>query len=171
MHGESIHALYGHRVIYDAGLGRLAFVKKVLRAGRWCWPPNFEDLIEIQRRVQDIPISLSPDSIFWETVGNSFSTKMAWQGIRSQSSEALWHNLVWHPSRIPKHAFCLWLAILAAHKTRDKLLAIGVLQSASCVFYCGAMESLEHIYFQCPYTENIWKAVFAKCNIYRPIFH
>ncbi|GAV89517.1 zf-RVT domain-containing protein, partial [Cephalotus follicularis] len=126
MHGESVYALYGHRVINDSGLGRSDFVKEALRVGKWCWPPNSRDLIDIQRRVQDIPISLSPDIIFWETLGQSFSTKMAWQGIRSRSSEVIWHNLVWHPSRIPKHAFCLWLAIRAAHKTKDKILAIGV---------------------------------------------
>ncbi|GAV76612.1 zf-RVT domain-containing protein [Cephalotus follicularis] len=90
--------------------------------------------------------------------------------MRPRSSEVLWHNLVWHRSRIPKHAFCLWLAIRAAHKTKDKLLAIGVLQSAGCVFFCGEMESLDYLYFQCPYTENIWKGVLALCNISKPIF-
>ncbi|GAV79911.1 zf-RVT domain-containing protein [Cephalotus follicularis] len=89
--------------------------------------------------------------------------------MRPRSSEVLWHNLVWHRSRIPKHAFYLWLEFRAAHKTKDKLLAIGVLQSAGCVFFCRELESLEHLYFQCPYTENIWKRVLALCNISKPI--
>ncbi|GAV71616.1 LOW QUALITY PROTEIN: zf-RVT domain-containing protein, partial [Cephalotus follicularis] len=154
MHGETVHALYGHRVIYDAGLGRSALVKEVICEGRWCWPQYYRDLIEIQR-VQDIPISLAPDCIFWETAGHSFSTNKAWQGIRTCSNEVSWHNLVWFPSRIPKHAFCLWLAIRGAHRTKEKLLAVGVVQTADCVFHCGEVESLEHLFFQCPYTKNI----------------
>ncbi|GAV68542.1 hypothetical protein CFOL_v3_12045 [Cephalotus follicularis] len=51
MHGETVHVLYGHRVIYDAGLGKLALVKEVICEGRWCWPPNSRDLLEVQQRV------------------------------------------------------------------------------------------------------------------------
>ncbi|GAV61082.1 zf-RVT domain-containing protein [Cephalotus follicularis] len=90
-------------------------------------------------------------------------------GIRTLSNEVSWHNLVWFPSRIPKHAFCLWLAIRGAHRTKEKLLAVGVVQTADCVFHCGKVESVEHLFFQCPYTKNIWMAVFTMCNISRPI--
>ncbi|GAV63835.1 hypothetical protein CFOL_v3_07353 [Cephalotus follicularis] len=38
-----------------------------------------------------------------------------------------------------------------------------------CVFHCGEVESLEHLFFQCPYTKNIWTTVLAMCNISRPI--
>ncbi|GAV72857.1 LOW QUALITY PROTEIN: zf-RVT domain-containing protein, partial [Cephalotus follicularis] len=155
MHGESIHTLYGHRVIHEARLGRLALVKDVIREGRWNWPLNSLDLVEIQHRVHDIPITLTSDSIFWVSTGNSFSTKQAWQRIRARSAEVDWHKLVWHSARIPKHAFCLWLALRRAHRTRDKLLAIGVLHTASCVFNCGEVESLEHLFFQCPFSHNI----------------
>ncbi|GAV89808.1 zf-RVT domain-containing protein [Cephalotus follicularis] len=169
MHGESIHTLYGHRVIHDTRLGRLVLVKDVIREGRWNWPLNSSDLVEIQHRVQDIPITLTSDSIFWVSTGNSFSTKLAWQGIQARSAEVDWHKLVWHPARIPKHAFCLWLVLRRAHRTRDKLLAIGVLHIASCVFNCGEVESLEHLFFQCPFTHNVWMAVLAMCNVLRPI--
>ncbi|GAV73233.1 hypothetical protein CFOL_v3_16719 [Cephalotus follicularis] len=47
MHGESIHTLYGHRVIHETCLGRLPLVKDVIREGRWNWPLNSSDLVEI----------------------------------------------------------------------------------------------------------------------------
>ncbi|GAV61907.1 zf-RVT domain-containing protein [Cephalotus follicularis] len=70
--------------------------------------------------------------------------------------------------RIPKHAFILWLALCRAHKTMDKLVAVGVLQSDLCAFHCGERESLEHLFFQCPFSAFIWKEVLGKCNISRP---
>ncbi|GAV91576.1 zf-RVT domain-containing protein [Cephalotus follicularis] len=169
MHGESVHTLYGHRVIHDSLLGRLALVKEVIKEGRWDWPANSTNLVDIQLSVQDIPISSTSDSIFWVTLGCSFSTKLAWQSIRARSAEVGWHRLVWHQARILKHAFCLWLAMRRAHRTRDKLLAWGVINSTSCVFNCGEVESLEHLFFNCPFSHNIWGDVQSMCNILRPI--
>ncbi|GAV77613.1 zf-RVT domain-containing protein, partial [Cephalotus follicularis] len=85
MHGESVHTLYGHRVIHDSLLGRLALVKEVIKEGS------------------------------------------------------------------------------------DKLLAWGAINSASCVFNCGEVESLEHLFFHCPFSHYIWRAVLSMCNILRPI--
>ncbi|GAV92766.1 LOW QUALITY PROTEIN: zf-RVT domain-containing protein, partial [Cephalotus follicularis] len=144
--GESVHALYGHRVIYDSGLGVMARVKDIID-GEWAWPQVSGDLIELQLRTQGIPISNAPDRIFWDQVGVSFSTSKAWQGIRKGSSLVDWHNLVWHPRYIPKHAFCLWLTLRRAHRTRDKLVAMGVTHHTSCLFNCGEPETLDHLFF------------------------
>ncbi|GAV93106.1 zf-RVT domain-containing protein, partial [Cephalotus follicularis] len=139
LHGESVHALYGHRVMYDAGLG-----------------------------VQDIPILASSDCIFWGSLGQSFSTHKAWNAIRVPSSEVPWFSLVWHPMRIPKHSFCLWLAIIGAHRTKDKLRARGSSLSPLCAFNCGEEETLEHMFFICPFSHSVWTAVLAMCNLVRP---
>ncbi|GAV87790.1 LOW QUALITY PROTEIN: zf-RVT domain-containing protein, partial [Cephalotus follicularis] len=155
LHGVSVHALYGHRVIYDAGLDKLARVKDIIWEGEWCWPQASGDLLELQQRVQDIPISTAPNSIFWERVGEPFSTARAYHGIRDRASLVEWHDVVWHAKRIPKHAFSTWVAIRGAHKTKDKLLARGVVHSAACTFHCGGTETVEHIFFQCPYSAHV----------------
>ncbi|GAV92484.1 LOW QUALITY PROTEIN: zf-RVT domain-containing protein, partial [Cephalotus follicularis] len=154
VHGESVHALYGHRVMLDTGLDRAAKIKDILWEGQWCWPQTSADLIDLQR-VLDIPISSGPDCIFWDRVGAPFSTSRAWLGIRTPSNKVPWHSLVWHPQRIPKHAFCLWLALRGAHRTRDKLLTVGVVQSATCAFHCGLPESYDHLFFQCPFSMKV----------------
>ncbi|GAV92789.1 LOW QUALITY PROTEIN: zf-RVT domain-containing protein, partial [Cephalotus follicularis] len=155
LHGESVHALYGHRVIYDAGFRSSALVNEVISEGRWQWPQNSSQLIEIQGRVQDITISASSDCIYWEAPGQSFSTHKAWNDIRVPSSVVPWHSLVWHPKLIPKHSFCLWLAIRGAHRTKDKLSARGSSLSAECVFNCGEEETLVHIFFICPFSHSV----------------
>ncbi|GAV72069.1 LOW QUALITY PROTEIN: zf-RVT domain-containing protein, partial [Cephalotus follicularis] len=153
--GESIHALYGHRVIYDTSLGKLARVKDIIWEGEWCWPQTSGDLIDLQQRVSSIPISTAPDRIFWDQVGVSFSSSRAWHGIRTTSNNVAWHGIVWHPKKILKHAFCLWLAIRGALRTRDKLVAVGVLRSVVCVFHCGEPETPGHLFFQCPYSAMV----------------
>ncbi|GAV61906.1 zf-RVT domain-containing protein [Cephalotus follicularis] len=169
LQGDSIHALYGHKVMYDTCLGTETRVKEMLWEGEWCWPQVSSDLIEIQQRVGDIPVSTNPDQIFWGKKGDTFSTNRAWQAIRDRSNIVEWHGVVWHPKRIPKHAFSLWLAIRGAHRTRDKLLNWGVTQTAQYVFHCREIELTEHLFFQCPYSTNVWKEVLELCNITRPI--
>ncbi|GAV67092.1 LOW QUALITY PROTEIN: zf-RVT domain-containing protein, partial [Cephalotus follicularis] len=154
LHGESVHALYEHRVIYETGLDKLARVNDMIWEGEWCWPQTSCDLIDLQQRVQNIPISSALDSIH-NKVGEAFSTARAWQVIRRRSNVVPWHDVVWHPKRIPKHAFSLWLAHRGVHRTKDKLLAMGVVRNAACAFHCGETETLEHLSFQCPYSAKV----------------
>ncbi|GAV87712.1 zf-RVT domain-containing protein, partial [Cephalotus follicularis] len=114
-------------------------------------------------------ITSSSDHIFWETVGSPFSIKRAWESIKASAPHVVWAKLVWHPSRIPKHAFCLWMAILDALKGLDKLSQLGIVHSACCLFNCGDNKSVEHLFFACPYTQGIWIKVLRKCNINRQI--
>ncbi|GAV93081.1 zf-RVT domain-containing protein [Cephalotus follicularis] len=169
LQGESVQALYGHRVIYDTGLGKLARVKDILSGGEWSWPQTSVDLIELQQRVQPIPISTVPDSISWVKAGEGFTNAIAWQVLRRRDSEVTWHYIVWHPHRIPKHAFILWLTLHGALKTRDSLLAIGIVQNASCVFNCGDTKTAAHLFFQCPFTAKVWTDVLRLCNIGRMV--
>ncbi|GAV74017.1 zf-RVT domain-containing protein, partial [Cephalotus follicularis] len=99
----------------------------------------------------------------------SFSSSRAWNNIRTVSNNVAWYGIVWHPYRIPKHAFSLWLAIRGALRTRDKLVALGALSSAAWVFHCGEPETPAHLFFQCPYSATVWKEVLCLCNIVRPI--
>ncbi|GAV91388.1 zf-RVT domain-containing protein [Cephalotus follicularis] len=168
-HGNSIHAWYGHRVIYDVRMNGTEKLKEAFVNGRWSWPQTSWQLIEIQQRVQDIPVSSQPDCIGWHKRGGAFSIKQAWQLIRRASDIVPWWKLVWFSKRIPKHSFCLWFTILRAHKTKDKLLNWGLIMSASCVSHCGGAESMDHLFFECPYARDIWRDTLRICNIHRNI--
>ncbi|GAV85494.1 zf-RVT domain-containing protein, partial [Cephalotus follicularis] len=98
-----------------------------------------------------------------------FSTKRAWESIRASAPHVDWAKLVWNPSCISKHVFCLWLDILGALKTLDRLLDLGILPSGCCVFNYGDNENVDHLFFASPYTQCIWIEVLSKCNIYQPI--
>ncbi|XP_022855483.1 uncharacterized protein LOC111376734 [Olea europaea var. sylvestris] len=49
------------------------------------------------------------------------------------------------------HAFILWLAIQGGIYTQTKLLSF--------------VEDLDHLFFACPFSERVWNALHAKCNL------
>ncbi|GAV82972.1 zf-RVT domain-containing protein [Cephalotus follicularis] len=100
-------------------------------------------------------------------MGQAFSTQKAWQAIRPQSAQVNWFQVVWHPNRIPKHAFCLWLSILGAHKTRDKLMPLGIVDMTACIFNCGDNENVAHLFFACPYSIHVWRKVLSFNDIFQ----
>lgn len=77
-----------------------------------------------------------------------------------------WRNLVWDPSTFPRHAFCLWLAILQKLKTRASLEKFGMAVVNACSF-CNYMETCSHLFFECAFTGTIWKRVLSGIGIIR----
>ncbi|GAV58246.1 zf-RVT domain-containing protein, partial [Cephalotus follicularis] len=43
---------------------------------------------------------------------------------------------------------------------------LGLVQSSLCPFGCGQQESIDHLFFQCPFTKSIWRKVlhFNNCT-------
>ncbi|GAV83550.1 hypothetical protein CFOL_v3_26996, partial [Cephalotus follicularis] len=107
-------------------------LKEVITNGRWSWPQTSWQLIEIQQRVQDIPVSSQSDCIWWHKKGGAFSTKQAWHLIRRASDVVPWCKMVWFSKRIPKHSY-------------------------------------DHLFFDCPYSRDIWRDALRRCNIFKNI--
>ncbi|GAV67966.1 zf-RVT domain-containing protein [Cephalotus follicularis] len=99
--------------------------------------------------------------------GCTFSLHEAWRAFIPHSPIVPWSKVVWFSRRIPKHIFCLWLTFRDGHKTLDKLCSWGVVQAASCAFGCGQEESIDHLFFACPFTTTIWNHFLAKCGFGR----
>ncbi|GAV75010.1 zf-RVT domain-containing protein, partial [Cephalotus follicularis] len=93
-----------------------------------------------------------------------FSFKSAWEAIRAQHSEAPWAKSVWFPGAIPRHSFCMWLTFHKAHSTLDNLQRFGIVQSSRCPFNCGIDESMNHLFFECPFTKTVWSEVLKLNN-------
>ncbi|GAV92295.1 zf-RVT domain-containing protein, partial [Cephalotus follicularis] len=160
--GETIASVFGQRVILDSGLPRNAKVSSVVMDNRWDWPLISASLLEISNTTALIPLSAGCDAIHWLKKGSMFTIQEAWKAISPRSQDVPWYKVVWFPQRIPKHSFCVWLSFMQAHKTLDKLTRVGVVSSNACVFGCGQGESLNHLFFACPYTVTIWNFFLAK---------
>ena len=135
--------------------------------GVWTWPiANSPDLLILK---ESIPSTLMPrcehrDSLQWRpTLSGFFSTSATWQVLRSPHPKVDWHRLVWFSGNIPKAAFMLWLAIRKRLGTQDRLLNPA---PTGCLFCTSSMETHEHLFFECPFTAQVWRTILTKC--YKP---
>ncbi|GAV59169.1 zf-RVT domain-containing protein, partial [Cephalotus follicularis] len=158
---SSLVSKLGSRIIYESGLHRDAPLSEVIQDSVWSWPNHVWQLREISLACSNIPIRQS-DAIGWVSEGRAFSFKSAWETIRSPAPLAPWLQLVWFRGAIPKHSFCLWLTFHKAHRTLDKLLAFGFVQHSHCPFDCGHQESINHLFFECAFTRDVWSKVLER---------
>ncbi|GAV74317.1 zf-RVT domain-containing protein, partial [Cephalotus follicularis] len=160
--GASIVNKFGMTVIQDSGIPRDAKISSVIIEGRWNWPRNSWDLIQISYFTANLPLQTGSDMIHWMKKGCTFSLHEAWRAFILHSPRVSWSKVVWFPRQNPKHSFCLWLTFKDGHKTLDKLSKWGVVQAASCAFGCGQEESIDHLFFACSFTATIWNHFLDK---------
>ncbi|GFZ12807.1 hypothetical protein Acr_23g0011920 [Actinidia rufa] len=92
----------------------------------------------------------------WVSMGK-FNVKAAYEFFRVKGPKVCWTKIVWHRSLMPKHSFMLWLSLKERLLTRDKLT--DHIEDTSCVL-CGApIESINHLFFQCPIVSQVWEEI------------
>ena len=72
--------------------------------------------------------------------------------------------IVWFPGRIPKAAFCLWLAVRERLYTQDRWFNFD--PSIRCYLCNTQMKDHNHLFFNCPISNQIWRLVQSKCGIH-----
>ena len=92
----------------------------------------------------------------WSTLGK-FNTKACYDFFRSKGPNICWTKLAWHHSLMPKHSFILWLGLKERLLTRDKL--IDQIEDTSCSLCNSPVESLNHLFFQCPVANQVWAEI------------
>ncbi|XP_038978801.1 uncharacterized protein LOC120109124 [Phoenix dactylifera] len=161
--------VFGKRFIYDSGLGQNAKVEAIIDGQEWHWPisrsPAWLELIS-STPTSFRPDSRRPDVLQWiDAPKGSFSVRSVWESLHPRHSRVDWWKLVWHSQAIPRMSFILWLAIQDALYTQAKLICFGIIQVAQCVLCGGGHEDVDHLFFECPFSQRIWSILCAKCNI------
>nr|GEW65620.1 hypothetical protein [Tanacetum cinerariifolium] len=62
--------------------------------------------------------------LYWKDLNGrevDFSVADVWNTIRPHGNVTGWHNLVWFPQHIPRHAIHAWLVIKRKLKRQDSL--------------------------------------------------
>ncbi|XP_060194897.1 uncharacterized protein LOC132624083 [Lycium barbarum] len=85
-----------------------------------------------------------------------FQIKCAYKILRGAVTTVPWRGLVCHNVACPKHVFILWLALLGRMRTKDLPLKWGMGINGTCVLCNNQPETIEHLYFECTYSHEIW---------------
>lgn len=129
-------------------------VNTFLFDNHWNVPPsNHILMIELRHLLSTVVVGHA-DEILWEDQKNIQITDI-WQSIRTSHTHVPWHNLVWPNIKIPKSAFIMWFLLKQRLLTRDRMIRFGMPTSATCLLCSSSDESIQHLFFQCPYSVAI----------------
>lgn len=90
---------------------------------------------------------------------NSFSLKETWQATRVQYQSCYWYKMVWFKHATPKFSFVMWLAMKDRLSKGERMSNWSGNIDTTCVFCQVPMETLAHLFFECPYSSQIWEAL------------
>lgn len=86
-----------------------------------------------------------------------FSTSETWMMIRETYSPCSWAKGVWFSHATPKFSFITWLAMLNRLATMDRISKWSLGVDTTCVLCKNAVETRDHLFFQCDYSSQLWK--------------
>lgn len=159
---------YGERIRYDSGMNRLSKVKSILYNGEWRHGPlTSHSLMEAWAALQSIE-RLSPnegDTIVWKVNSSgSFTTRSSWNLVRDVGNVMDWSKVVWVPNHIPKHSFFVWKTMIKRVLTQSRLCKMGILQTSQCYLCWNGTKTLDHLYFDCAFTKDVWETMLKEIH-------
>ena len=157
LHLGPIYTVMGDTALFETGLSRYATVSTLIRNGRWRWPwTSSPDQLVLKQVVDSLPPPdiRAHDQIHWDPSNSGkFSINSPWECIRTRKESVDWDKLIWFAGRIPKTAFCLWLAIRSRLGTQDRLHYAG--SNLNCLLCNSQPEDHDHLFFTCSVSSQV----------------
>lgn len=108
------------------------------------------------------------DRYIWQPNNSGmFSVASFYELLRHRKPKVDWYRLIWKSKIPPKVSFICWLLMHKMLKTRQFLSARGVNISTECVFCICTNETCEHLFWQCEYSNKVWKELLESSGIHR----
>ncbi|VFQ66081.1 unnamed protein product [Cuscuta campestris] len=87
-------------------------------------------------------------------VGENLVPRKVYDLFRVKSSPKPWMAFIWHSTIPPKCSFTMWLAFRRRLPTKTNLEFLS--QPMDCTFCSQALENVDHLFFGCCVTEQVW---------------
>ncbi|GAV67128.1 zf-RVT domain-containing protein, partial [Cephalotus follicularis] len=102
------------------------------------------------------PLSRGRDKLLWaKNSSGLFSTKSAWNSIRTEGISCPWFHLVWSFPIVPRHSFILWVVIRGRHRVKQIPKTRGVINDDTCPLCLAEIETTEHLLSTCDFYPEI----------------
>ncbi|CAH2051154.1 unnamed protein product [Thlaspi arvense] len=102
-------------------------------------------------------------------VPKAFSASATWNFLHPCPPAVTWNKAFWSSGRIPKHAFICWVAARDRLYTRDRLRDWGLIIPTVCLLCNSVDESRDYLFFNCPYSQEVWTAFTTPANVHPPL--
>lgn len=154
------------------GIPPMTTLAELWEDNNWNLPPaRSERQVNIQTFLTTISLSHARDEYSWEpngNVSNTYSARRIYDLLRVVLPHVTWHKEVWFSGGIPKHRFLTWLFVLDRCPTKDRMASWGLGVDRGCVLCNIAQESRDHLFFNCPFTWDIWESLTHRSPINTP---
>ncbi|XP_010672334.2 uncharacterized protein LOC104888919 [Beta vulgaris subsp. vulgaris] len=105
----------------------------------------------------------------WQTmlVNEAFSIHKAYLRLKADHGRVPWRRVIKNNKASPRNIFILWLAAHQRLATADRVLKWNVQCNPMCRLCNSENESIEHLFFDCHYTNTVWCHTLRAINIHR----
>lgn len=114
-------------------------------------------IVQLRDVLADGVIQTEENIYRWQaSAAGLFTLKSAWNIIRAREETKAWTNLVWNPILNSSLSWLTWRIFSRGLPTVDKLEKLNLHLVNICLLCYGNAESHAHLFFECPYSHNIW---------------
>ncbi|XP_074310505.1 uncharacterized protein LOC141646531 [Silene latifolia] len=98
-----------------------------------------------------------------------YTIKAGYQWLKPTAGKVSWYPWMLNEWLISRQQFLCWLLAHRRLLTQDRLLRMGIIQSNTC-FLCGLQEeSMNHLFFECPFSRQCRDLVSDWCRVLLPL--
>ncbi|CAM8975760.1 unnamed protein product [Rhodiola kirilowii] len=115
-------------------------------------------------------ISINNNVVRWRGTGDGFGVKDTYNMLTVRNETVDWFRLVWNSYNASRDSFNAWLVVQNKIMTRDRLSHCGVQTSNFCALCDTGIESRDHLFFECTYSQDVWSKVLGFLHIF-PTFN
>lgn len=106
----------------------------------------------------------------WSSVekAGKFHIHALYKAIRPQQEKVAWRRAICNNKATPRSVFVLWLAVQDRLATKDRLIKWHMQCDPVCVLCGKTAETLQHLFFVCDYSSEVWTKVLATLQFTLP---
>nr|GEV96344.1 hypothetical protein [Tanacetum cinerariifolium] len=157
------------RDIYEAGLTMESTLTALVNINNGNWPEGWLEEYPILSNYQTPQLTNEiEDKIVWiDNTGAErvFGTRIVWRDWNNYSAKMEWHPVIWYNMSIHRHTFVVWMALQNKLMTQENIAKWKDDAGMKCSLCQCCMNSIEHLFFMCPFTNAVWREVQKMLNM------